>query len=200
MNESLEARMTLDAPPLPVGKRMRLVPVTREILTVWKQWFLADDPHRLTCRPVKIPDISLTLKAWMEREANGTGASFGVVSLDASTLLGRVSYFDHNFRNGAVEIGFVTAPEVRHQGVAREYLELFLEYLFEGLGVRKVMAQTGAFNGGSQALLQAAGFREDGRLREHHLLDGVFHDDVLFSLLASEHEHGVGCPGERSIF
>ena len=49
------------------------------------------------------------------------------------------------------------------------------------------MAQTGAFNQPSIALLEQVGFHQDGRLPQHHLIDGVLEDDQLFSILASEH-------------
>jgi [ribosomal protein S5]-alanine N-acetyltransferase len=48
------------------------------------------------------------------------------------------------------------------------------------------MADTGAFNQASIALLKSLGFQLDGCLRQHQLLDGVLHNQLLFSLLAQE--------------
>ncbi len=48
------------------------------------------------------------------------------------------------------------------------------------------MAQTASFNEAAIALLQRLGFKLDGRFRQHHELDGVLHDSLYFSLLASE--------------
>lgn len=50
------------------------------------------------------------------------------------------------------------------------------------------MADTGAFNQASIALLRSLGFRQDGCLRQHQLLDGILHNQLLFSLLAEECE------------
>lgn len=50
------------------------------------------------------------------------------------------------------------------------------------------MADTGAFNQASIALLKSLGFQQDGCLRQHQLFDGVLHDQLLFSLLAEEWE------------
>jgi len=50
-----------------------------------------------------------------------------------------------------------------------------------------VMAQTGEFNHPSVALLTALGFHLDGRLRQHHELDGELHDDLLFSMLREDY-------------
>lgn len=154
----------------------------------WRAWFLSGDPRRVTCRPVQAPDPAVSATRWEAREEAGSGATYAVRRLPDQVLVGRVSWFDHNPRNGACEIGFVVAPGWRRRGYAREALELLLEHLFREVGVRKVMAQTAAFNQASRGLLEGVGFCEDGRLREHHELDGVFHDDVLLSLLRREWE------------
>jgi RimJ/RimL family protein N-acetyltransferase len=63
---------------------------------------------------------------------------------------------------------------------------LLINYLFQVVGLNKVMADTGAFNHASIALLRSLGFRQEGCLRQHQLLDGVLHDQLLFSVLAEE--------------
>ena len=52
--------------------------------------------------------------------------------------------------------------------------------------LNKLMVQTASFNEASLALMRSLGFREDGRLREHHERGGKLYDDVLFSLTAGD--------------
>lgn len=66
-------------------------------------------------------------------------------------------------------------------------LKLLLAYLFEHTVLNKVYAQTGAFNLNSIYLLESLGFHQDGRLREHHELNGVFYDDFIYSMLSSDY-------------
>ena len=63
---------------------------------------------------------------------------------------------------------------------------MLLKHLFEELEINKIMAQTGEYNDASIALLKKLGFKQDGRLRQHHELDGEMYDDLLFSILAEE--------------
>jgi RimJ/RimL family protein N-acetyltransferase len=100
--------------------------------------------------------------------------------------VGKITYFDLNTRNRSAEIGCLLDPAFRGQGYASEALGLLLTYLFGDLNLNKAMAQTGEFNSASIAMLKRWGFRQDGRLRQHHELDGVLHDDLIFSLLADE--------------
>jgi [ribosomal protein S5]-alanine N-acetyltransferase len=83
-------------------------------------------------------------------------------------------------------VGYFTGADYRQQGYTKEGLWLLLNYLFQVVGLNKVRADTGAFNQASIALLKSLGFRQDGCLRQHQLLDGVLYDQLLFSLLAGE--------------
>jgi RimJ/RimL family protein N-acetyltransferase len=157
-----------------------------EDLQAWVEWFRASGPERLTCRPLREFDVPSMLQRHQERSAAGEAGFFAVRRLEDGVLLGRVAWFDHNPRNRSVEIGFVIAPKQQGLGYAYESVGLLLGHLFADRALNKVMAQTGAFNEGSLRLLKRLGFREDGRLRRHHLVDGVLHDDVLLSLLAEE--------------
>ncbi|MBD3160848.1 MAG: GNAT family N-acetyltransferase, partial [Candidatus Eisenbacteria bacterium] len=106
------------------------------------------------------------------------------------------SYFDLNARNRSAEIGYLIAPESRGKGLGREAVGLLLQFLFNGLGLNKVYAQTGAFNIPSIRLLETLGFQRDAVLREHHLYEGRLHDDYVYSLLVREwrERRGAGDP------
>jgi ribosomal-protein-alanine N-acetyltransferase len=47
-------------------------------------------------------------------------------------------------------------------------MKLLLDHLFGERGMNNVMAQTGEFNDASIALMKKLGFKQDGRLRQHH--------------------------------
>jgi len=83
-------------------------------------------------------------------------------------------------------VGYFTGADYRQQGYTKEGLCLLLNYLFQEVGLNKVMADTGAFNQASIALLKSLGFQQDGCLRQHQLFNGVLHNQLLFSLLAEE--------------
>ena len=148
--------------------------------------FLSSTPKRLTCRPiVELSELEVLARS-RDRKQNHSMRDFAVRRESDNSLLGRVTYFDHNPRNRTAEIGFMIDPEFRRNGYAYEAMRLLLKFLFNDLGLNKVMAQTGEFNDASIALLKKLGFKQDGRLRQHHELDGELFDDLLFSILAIE--------------
>jgi len=167
--------------------RVKLVDFTEENLIVYHKWFWESDPSRLTCRPIKEESVEEILKRFGGKFAFEHIHHYAVRRIEDNEFVGRVTYFDLNTRNRSAEIGFLIGPEFRRKGYAREAVLLLLHHLFVELDLNKAMAQTGEFNAGSIALLKGLGFHQDGRLRQHHVIDGRYFDDLLFSLLKSEY-------------
>jgi ribosomal-protein-alanine N-acetyltransferase len=155
-------------------------------LVPFHRWFIENTPERQTCRPIVPRTYDERLAAFMEWQSDDTRASMAVIQNSDGALVGRVSYFDLNRRNQSVEIGYTIGTEYQGKGYGREAVRLLIAHLFDTLKINKVMAQTAAFNEPSVALLRSQGFTQDGVLRQHHELDGVLHDDLLFSILRTE--------------
>jgi RimJ/RimL family protein N-acetyltransferase len=150
------------------------------------RWFIETVPERQTCRPIVPKTHEERLAVFVDWQNDDTRKSLAVIQNADGALVGRVSYFGLNTRNQSVEIGYTIGTEYQDRGYGREAVHLLLAHLFETVKVNKVMAQTAAFNEPSVALLRGLGFTQDGRLRQHHELDGVLHDDLLFSILRVE--------------
>lgn len=177
--------------PSLTGERVSLRPMEPQESALAHQWALESDPLGMTCRVPSLASVSDVLEARSKPEPSAQG-TLGIVLRGTGTLVGRIRFFDLNHRNRSCEIGYLTAPSARGKGYAREAVAVLLAYLFDGLGLNKVYAQTGAFNAPSIRLLEALGFKKDAILREHHLLGGVLHDDLVFSTLAREWREGRG--------
>ena len=159
---------------------------TEEDVIELHRWFLSQDPERVTCRPVPDYNEEEVIKRYRKRNENSGIARFAVRRVGDKKLLGRITYFDINPRNGSAEVGYMIGAEFQGNGYATEAMIMLISHLFGDLGLRKISAQTGEFNKPSVALLKKLGFKQDGRLRQHHELDGKFYDDLIFSLFSGE--------------
>lgn len=167
--------------------RLYLTEVILEDVSVFHDWFWQSNPQMMSCRPYKSREEFRPEDAFDFWQNSDFRRSFSMKLARNDELVGRINYFDFNPRNMAVEIGYMVSPEHRENGLATEGVSLLLYHLFVQLEIHKVMAQTGAFNEPSVALLKKLGFTQDGCLREHHSLDGDLHDDLIFSILAKEY-------------
>ncbi|MBP6609319.1 MAG: GNAT family N-acetyltransferase [Deltaproteobacteria bacterium] len=87
---------------------------------------------------------------------------------------------------GVAEVGFLLASAFHGKGYGIESLRLLCRFAFAEAGFRKLSATVTAGNAASKAVLQKAGFVQEGTLRESYLLAGRWQDDWLFGLLQRE--------------
>jgi [ribosomal protein S5]-alanine N-acetyltransferase len=164
------------------GSRIRLTLPQIEDMDIIHQWKSQIDISYVTSKAVQQPSLEERQRRFQE----GIPSIFAIRRLVDNQFVGEISLYNLNSKNRSVGVGYFTGVDYRRQGYTREGLRLLINYLFQVVGLNKVMADTGAFNYPSIALLQSLSFRQDGCLRQHQFLDGVLHDQLLFSVLAQE--------------
>lgn len=167
---------------IPGGVRVRLALLQLDDLDIIHRWKSQVDISYITAKAIQHPSLDERKRRFQE----GVPPIFAIRRLSDQQLLGEISLYNLNPKNRSAGVGYFTGPEYRRQGYTKEGMWLLLNYLFQVVGLNKVMADTGAFNYASIALLRSLGFRQEGCLRQHQLLDGVLHDQLLFSVLAEE--------------
>lgn len=84
-------------------------------------------------------------------------------------------------------IGFHDPSVVGH-GLGREAALMVLDHAFDTLGLHKVDLLVLEFNTRAIASYESCGFVLDGRLRDNCRLGDGWHDDLVMSVLAHEHQ------------
>jgi RimJ/RimL family protein N-acetyltransferase len=86
------------------------------------------------------------------------------------------------------EIGFTFAREYQGRGLAREAAERVLGYVFETLGLHRVVAVTDCENVRSAALLERLGMRREAHFVENIWFKGAWGSEYLYAILRREWE------------
>lgn len=81
--------------------------------------------------------------------------------------------------------GFYLAPEAV-RGSGWRMGKAALQYIFKDKSAHKVYGQVLGFNVASTRFHEKLGFQLEGRLREHHELNGKYHDVFCYGLMADE--------------
>jgi RimJ/RimL family protein N-acetyltransferase len=120
-------------------------------------------------------------KGWPE------SVTFAVRTLVDDRLVGLARLYDIIWSNGHALLGLsIPDPEERGKGFGRDALALILRYGFDELGLHRIWLDTVGYNQRAIHMYERAGFREEGRLREHLYRDGRRFDVVLMGLLREE--------------
>lgn len=89
-------------------------------------------------------------------------------------------------KNGVLSIVIGSTAD-RGKGFASESIRLLLDFAFGSLKLHKVSLNVNSRNSVAVECYRSLGFREDGRQRYHHFIDGSFSDLILRSILESEY-------------
>jgi ribosomal-protein-alanine N-acetyltransferase len=115
------------------------------------------------------------------------GYAFGIEHKESGRIIGMCSVFSifENHRRG--EVGYWVNKKYWGQGYATEALELILKFCFNELKLHRVVAGAFSPNKVSQQMLEKAGFKREGYLRQHAKVRGRWMDLIFYGMLATEY-------------
>ncbi len=102
-------------------------------------------------------------------------------------IIGRCGLHNWNTDHQRAEIGYSMEDEsFKQRGLMSEAVEAIIDYGFSKLKLNRIEALVASYNMASLRLLEKNGFVQEGVLRNHYLVDGIFEDSVVFSKLQEE--------------
>ncbi len=125
------------------------------------------------------------LRANRERSA-GNCVCFAVVPAGLETPVGLFQVRQLEPGWGTAEWGFALGSAYWGTGAFVESAEAVLAFTFETLGVNRLEGRATVRNGRGIAALRKIGAVQEGTLRRSFLRQGVYHDQVLYAVLADD--------------
>ena len=125
-------------------------------------------------RPLQTPEKMPDFKWWgIEIKAEGC-------------LIGTCGYCRWDKQHHHAELGYDLWPAYWGQGLMPEALRRLIRFGFEDMFLNRIEATTHTENQRSQRVLSKLGFQREGLLRDYYCRDGIYNDQVAFSLLRKE--------------
>ena len=117
---------------------------------------------------------------WSKFES--TDGFFWFLELD-SQLIGIASIQNINKMMLTAEIGYGIEPEFRGKGFATKSIRALTANTFTNTPLRKLIAYVHEENHASRKALEKAGYRQEGLLHEHYLINGVPCNEAIYGIL-----------------
>lgn len=115
--------------------------------------------------------------------------NFQIVEKQSSTIIGNCGFHTWNPQHHRAEIGYaLNSDEFKNKGFMKEAVEKVIEFGFKEMQLNRIEALIDENNTPSKKLLHHFGFTREGNLRGHYLVNGIFEDSVIYSLLQSEYK------------
>lgn len=172
------ARLVLTLPgPEAAPRLVRYFQDNREHLTPWEPPF----PRGLFSTPF------WERRLHQNRQELAGGRSLRLVLLSRAQPNGPVlgmANFTQFIRGAfmACTLGYSLARDAQGQGLMREALEEAIRYVFDDLGMHRIMANYLPINERSGGLLRRLGFQVEGYARDYLFINGAWRDHILTAL------------------
>ncbi|WP_242916868.1 GNAT family N-acetyltransferase [Pontibacter liquoris] len=112
---------------------------------------------------------------------------FHLLDKASHQVIGRCDYHTWVPTHRRAEVGYVITSEAfKNRGLMAEALEAVLACGYEHMNLYRVEAMVSPKNTPSMQLLQHFGFKKEGLLRNHYMVEDVLEDSVVYSLLKPE--------------
>ncbi|OLL74517.1 hypothetical protein Ae263Ps1_2431c [Pseudonocardia sp. Ae263_Ps1] len=151
-----------------------------------------DSRERVTADGLSAAHRDGSIDFWMVRPLTGTDGDRRHVGVVNSRRVGGAGTFTIG--------GAVADPGRWSQGLGAEAFGLLVDHLFLQQCAHRVQFQTALYNRGMIEMLTRGGFVLEGILRDHHFLDGDYHDATIWSILRAEFESHTADPRNRALY
>lgn len=138
-----------------------------------------------------LPPLKEFVERWYEHlAAQKEGYSF-VIENKQGEFIGTCHSMWMNMRNGTTYIAiFIGHPDYRSKGYGTEAMRLFLNFLFQEVGIRKVKLNVFAFNKRAIRCYEKSGFRVEGISIKEIYRYGEYHDTLAMAITRDEFNGG----------
>ena len=137
---------------------------------------------------VRVPYTHAQLQDYLQRfKTSSSDFIFAIVDRRSSLHIGNVTLNNVSSVHRTADTGIMIGRrEFWGKGYAFEAWSLAIEYGFLRLGLEKIIAGATVENVASIVTMKKLGFKEEGLLRRHFLMEGERRDAVLLGLLREE--------------
>jgi ribosomal-protein-alanine N-acetyltransferase len=124
---------------------------------------------------------------WMSKlHASRKGCAWIIEDRDTERAIGAIRFnrFEKKWKVG--EVGYELHPDFWGRGLMTEALRAVVAYGHQTLRLNRIEAWTLPGNGASDRVLEKAGFRHEGTLRQRAWFKGAFHDFRMFGRITGD--------------
>ncbi|HZH71187.1 MAG TPA: GNAT family protein [Mariniphaga sp.] len=99
---------------------------------------------------------------------------------------GLIGFKDTDWVNNKTELGYWLAQDMQGKGIITQCVYVLIRHAFGKLNMNRVQVKVAAGNSKSAAIPERLGFKFEGIERQGELINGLYHDLLIFSILKTD--------------
>ena len=148
------------------------------------------DPE--SCQYIRPPEsderireiVAQHCEPWVLEEGRWNGTIIALLS--DHTAIGEMHFRICDWQNQRAELGYRVNKSFAGRGIATEAARLLIDYLFNSIGLHKVIAQCDPRNISSYKVMEKLGMKREGYFKQHFLIGSEWTDQLDYGLLKSD--------------
>jgi len=154
--------------------------------------------HRyMRSEPPASPDVVReNVSRWLALPAEKRRPIWMIVLKVSDSVVGTISFKQLSREDSSGQLGYEVAREQWGKGIVTEAVRAVLSHGFDTMGLNRIGAYCWEGNTASQRVMEKAGMRYEGTLRQLRYAKGAYRDIRFYSVLAEEWRVGQGSHGD----
>jgi RimJ/RimL family protein N-acetyltransferase len=172
-----------------IGSKVKLRPLEKEDLNaIMEHWNTYESRIGLG---LLVPMSSMMEAEFIDsvhsRAKNGSAYIFAIEHVSTGEFLGTCGIERINFISRSAELGIAIHNPANHsKGYGTDTMRCLLKVGFNILNLHRIELWVMEYNKRAIHVYEKVGFKEVGRKREAHFLQGIYHDIVVMDILEDE--------------
>ena len=142
--------------------------------------------------PASVEVAAEPIGKWLALPAEQRRPCWVMVLRENDRIVGTISFNQLSREEHNGQLGYEVARDQWGKGIATEAVRAVVSYGFDTMRLNRIAAYCWDCNAASQRVMEKAGMRYEGTLRQLRHAKGAYRDMRLYSLLASEWRAGEG--------
>jgi RimJ/RimL family protein N-acetyltransferase len=151
------------------------------------EWEIAETTLNIP-HPYELPMAEEWIGSHQKAFDDGEAVNFAISEKETGKLLGAISIHIQK-GNRLAEIGYWIGKPYWNRGFATEATKAVIDYGFEQLELNRIQARHMTKNPASGRVMEKAGMKPEGIMRQSIFRWGVFEDAAIYSILREEYEY-----------
>lgn len=164
---------------------VKIQPEIHEELYSWRS-----DPYALEFNPFAPCNFDSFSENMNRFETNLSllygGVNFKWAVLEGSEVLALIGLSQINKMMKTAEVGYQVSPKHRRKGIGTKLVRDFVTMIFNETDLRKIVATIADGNIPSCKIVEKCGFKQEGLLRKHFLINDIPTDERFYGLLRED--------------
>lgn len=152
-----------------------LIESSRDHLKVWMNWI-----HKVNGEEDIREGTNRNLQQYADQK------SMHYLIIYKGEIAGTVGLKGFNWDVKSAEIGYWLGSDFQGKGIMTRAVKALMEYGFNYVGLDKLEVWAAEGNTKSRSIPERLGFVQEGMRRQNEILDGTYHNMIIYGMLKSE--------------